>query len=367
MSYITAIATANPVHKVNQGTIALFMQRAMQLGEDDARKLRVVFKASGIETRYSVLSDYAQLKDFTFYENSIDLSPFPSTKKRNTFFQHEAPILSHSAAAKALQQSGLDPLKITHLVTVSCTGMYAPGLDIDLIDSLGLPHHVQRTSINFMGCYAAFNALKAADAFCKSDAQAKVLIVCTELCSLHFQRENTDDNLLANALFADGCAAVVVEASTALPRKLLIAAHHSELARQGDKDMAWSIGDIGFEMKLSTYVPDIIRSGIRELTDRLLKKLTLRLKDVQHFAIHPGGKKILEVIEQQLGLRKEQNRWAYEVLKAYGNMSSPTVLFVLKEIFDRLDKKNDQENILSFAFGPGLTLESMVFTYQQND
>lgn len=367
MSYITAIATANPIHKVNQDAIALFMQRAMQLNHDDMRKLKVVFKASGIETRFSVLSDYAQLRDFTFYPNSVDLHPLPSTKKRNTFFQQHAPGLSYNAATKALQQSGLAPIEITHIITVSCTGMYAPGLDIDLVDSLGLVHHVQRTSINFMGCYAAFNALKAADAFCKSDEQAKVLIVCTELCSLHFQRENTEDNLLANALFADGSAAVIVEAKSKQPRKLLLAACHSELARQGDKDMAWSIGDFGFEMKLSTYVPDIIRTGIHELTNRLLAKLAIRLEHIQHFAMHPGGKKILEVIEQELGLRKEQNQWAYHVLKNYGNMSSPTVLFVLKEIFDRMEKKNNQENVLSFAFGPGLTLESMVFTYQQHD
>lgn len=366
MSFITAIATANPPHKLSQEAATAFMLRSMQLGTEDARKLMILFRASGIETRYSMLEDYGRSENFTFYTNTPTLDPFPSTKKRNEAYQLYAPLLSTEAANKALKQSGVAARDITHLITVSCTGMYAPGLDIDLVDSLQLPLHVQRTNINFMGCYAAFNALKAADAFCNSGSDVKVLVVCTELCSLHFQKENTEDNLLANALFSDGSAAVIVEASPHVSRCLHITAYHSQLARQGNKDMAWNIGDQGFEMKLSSYVPDVIRSGIKELTTTLLAKLRLTIGEIQHLAIHPGGKRILETIEQELGLQKEQNQWAYYVLRNYGNMSSPTVLFVLKEIMDRLEKKNDKESVLSFAFGPGLTLESMVFTYQHN-
>lgn len=366
MSFITAIATANPPHKLNQTQIAEFIIRFMRLSTEDARKLSVIFRASGIDTRFSMLEDYGRTENFTFYANTPSFDPFPSTKKRNEAYQLYAPLLSTEAASKALKQSGVAARDITHLITVSCTGMYAPGLDIDLVDSLQLPLHVQRTNINFMGCYAAFNALKAADAFCNSGDKTKVLIVCTELCSLHFQKENTEDNLLANALFSDGSAAVIVEASPLANRSMHITAHHSELARQGNKDMAWNIGDLGFEMKLSSYVPDVIRSGIKELTTTLLAKLHLTLPEIQHLAIHPGGKKILESIEQELGLTAQQNQWAYHVLKHYGNMSSPTVLFVLKEILDRLERKNDKETILSFAFGPGLTLESMVFTYQHH-
>lgn len=366
MSFITTIATANPPHKLKQTQIAEFITRFMHLPADDARKLSVIFRASGIDTRFSMLEDYGRSENFTFYANTPSFDPFPSTKKRNEAYQLYAPLLSTEAASKALKQSGVAARDITHLITVSCTGMYAPGLDIDLVDSLQLPLHVQRTNINFMGCYAAFNALKAADAFCNSGSEVKVLIVCTELCSLHFQKENTEDNLLANALFSDGSAAVLVESSPRVAKSLHIAAYHSELARQGNKDMAWTIGDQGFEMKLSSYVPDVIRSGIKELTTTLLEKLKLTINDIQHMAIHPGGKRILECIEQELGLTTQQNQWAYHVLRSYGNMSSPTVLFVLKEIFDRLEKKNDKETILSFAFGPGLTLESMVFTLQHH-
>jgi alpha-pyrone synthase len=363
MSFISAIATATPPHVFSQTAIAAFQQRAMQLNENDTRKLNALFKVSGIEKRHSMLEDYGKTENFTFYSNTPTHEPFPSTKKRNDAYQQYAPLLSTEAATKALRQSNVSAKDITHLITVSCTGSYAPGLDIDLVDSLQLPLHVQRTNIHFMGCYAAFNALKAADAFCKGNKKNKVLIVCTELCSLHFQKENTEDNMLANALFADGAAAVVVEAAPIATQTLRITAYYSELARQGNKDMAWSVGDWGFEMKLSSYVPDVIRSGIKELTGKLLTSLNLSVERIHHFAIHPGGRKILETIEQELNLTKEQNQWAYYVLKNYGNMSSPTVLFVLEQLFNSLEKKNEKETILSFAFGPGLTLESMLFTY----
>jgi len=236
--------------------------------------------------------------------------------------------------------------------------MYAPGLDIDLVNSMGLKSTVSRSAINYMGCYAAFSALKIADAICQSDAQAKVLIVCVELCSIHFQRCKTDENMLVNALFGDGAAAVLVEQSPVGNTNLEILNSHCDILPDGETEMAWNIDDHGFQMKLSSYVPELIKTGIGKLTQDLLKKLQLDLKDVNQFAIHPGGKKILEVIEQELKLTKENNKHAYKVLCNYGNMSSPTVLFVLRSMLREL--KND-EKILGVAFGPGLTLESMMF------
>jgi prepilin-type processing-associated H-X9-DG protein len=362
MSYITAIATANPVNRFSQSTIAEFMQKKMQLKNGQSRKLKSIFKYSGIAYRHSVLNDYGRTKDFEFYpETEIEL--FPSTQRRLAVFREHALSLSVVAVNKLIQSaSHFKANEITHLIVVCCTGMYAPGLDIELVNALKLPTTVQRTAINFMGCYAAINALKVADAFCKSDSTAKVLVVCTELCSLHFQREDTEDNLIANALFADGSAAVLVESHSASALTLSLESFHSDLATQGSEDMAWHIGDLGFEMKLSAYVPAIIQSGISSLTDSLLQKISKKFSDIKHFAIHPGGKRILEVIEQELGISKDQNKAAYEVLKNYGNMSSPTILFVLEELIKSLNNNDIGEHILSFAFGPGLTLESMVLT-----
>jgi prepilin-type processing-associated H-X9-DG protein len=359
MSFITAFGTANPSNQFSQLALADFMVRSMQLNPGDERKLRTIFRATGIDYRYSVLADYGKSNDFDFYPNTPDFEPFPSTQKRLEAFRHYALPLS-LAAIDNLKASSADLQKITNLIVVSCTGMYAPGLDIDLIKALNLPTTIQRTCITFMGCYAAFNALKVADAYCKSDANSKVLIVCTELCSLHFQKEPTENNLLANALFADGSAAVLVEAQSEQTIKLSLEHFHNDLAPEGEHDMAWSVGDLGFEMKLSAYVPGIIQSGIQQLTNSLLKKIRKEIQDIKYVAVHPGGKKIVEVIEHQLGLSREQNRLAFEVLRQYGNMSSPTVLFVLNEIFKSLSRADDGERILSLAFGPGLTLESMV-------
>ena len=362
MGYITAIGSATPSHALAQSSIADFMVHAMRLGQDDARKLRTVFRASGIEKRHSVIDDYGRTADFTFFENSSSMEPFPSTRRRLELYRRHALALSLDAVHRCLERvPDLRRDAITHLVVVSCTGMYAPGLDIDLVKALGLNSSIARTCINFMGCYAAFNALRLASAACQADPGSKVLIVCTELCSIHFQKENTDDNLLANALFGDGSAAVLFEASPRRGITLELEESHCELATEGEHDMTWTVGDLGFEMRLSSYVPDIIRSGIRNLTRSLLAKIRRQPSDISFYAIHPGGKKILETIESELGMSKDQNRYAYQVLRNFGNMSSPTVLFVLQALCQELRPEDDKKRILSFAFGPGLTLESALF------
>jgi predicted naringenin-chalcone synthase len=361
MSYITSIGTANPRNCLKQRDIANFMVKVMNLQTDDARKLRALYRASGIETRCSVLSDYGRENDFDFFPNNELHKPFPTTRQRMDLFKKHALELSLAAVRNCLNKSPSSKKpEITHLIVVSCTGLYAPGLDIELVKALGLTTTVNRTCINFMGCYAAFNGMKLADVFCEREKNAKVLLVCTELCSIHFQKENTEDNFLASALFADGSAALLVEAQSRKGINLRPLSFHCELAPEGAQDMAWSVGDWGFEMKLSTYVPDVIRRGITQLAKSLLKKIDTDLSEVDYYAIHPGGKKILAVIEKELNLKKEQNRFAYEVLRHFGNMSSPTVLFVLNEIAKTLTVEDQHKNILSFAFGPGLTLESML-------
>lgn len=361
MSFITAIGTAVPAHRISQEAIADFMVYAMDLPPDEARKLRTIFKASGIRYRHSVLSDYNRTADFEFYPNTERLDPFPSTALRNQKYREHALALSREAVRQCLHKRGhVDVTSITHLITVSCTGLYAPGLDIELVRALGLSSGVHRTGINFMGCYAAFTAMKVAHALCASHVSARVLIVCTEMCSLHFQRAITDDNLLANSLFADGAAALLMESQPPAGVNLRVTGFHNALAPNGTEHMAWNIGDAGFEMKLSSYVPDVIQEGIGTLTHDLLSRFSRSISQISHLAIHPGGKKILTTIEKTLGLTPEQNKHAYHVLENYGNMSSPTVLFVLSTLLNSLSEKNSGESILSFAFGPGLTLESML-------
>ena len=360
MSFITAIGTAVPKHVFRQSQLADFMVRAMQLDDMEAKKLRTIFRATGIATRASVLSDYGKKGDFTFYSNEPDFEPFPSTRSRNEIYRKQAIELSRHAVEDTLHPS-FDKKTITHLITVSCTGLYAPGLDIDLINTLRLPITTHRTCINFMGCYAAISALKAADAFCTADPSARVLIVCTELCSLHFQKKPTDDNYLANALFADGASAVLVEGNSNRGVRIEMSRFHTMLIQNGSSHMAWNVGDFGFEMRLSTYVPDLLEKNITEFCARLVAESNSTIASLKYLAVHPGGKKILSAVESALGVTKEMNGPAYAILKNFGNMSSPTVLFVLKSIVDQLSREDHHEEIASFAFGPGLTLEGVLF------
>jgi predicted naringenin-chalcone synthase len=370
-SYLGAIGTANPVHRIAQPQIAEFMARALQFGEGDTRKLRALYRVSGIEHRYSVLPDYGRpAGEYTFFPNSPTLEPFPSVGQRMAVYRREAlPLAVEAVRASLAQVPGFAVDTITHLVTVSCTGMYAPGLDIELVQALGLRPDVRRTCVNFMGCYAAVNAIKLADAFCRADAEARVLIVSVELCTLHFQKSPEEDHLISNALFGDGAAACLVQAAP-LPDgapSLALAGFHCGLEPDGHDDMAWHINDFGFEMTLSSYVPKLIQRGIGKLTDGLLASLPVQLRDIHHFAIHPGGRKILETIETELGLTRDDNRHAYRVLRDYGNMSSATVLFVLREVLAAATPADHGAPVLSFAFGPGLTMEAMLLEISFNN
>jgi predicted naringenin-chalcone synthase len=253
-----------------------------------------------------------------------------------------------------------DRHQITHLVTVSCTGMYAPGIDIEIVQNLQLNSSTKRTSINFMGCYGAFNAIKVADSICRASPNAKVLMVCVELCTIHFQKSMSLDNIISNSIFADGAAAALIESQSNKKKYFSLEHFHCDLLPQTNKEMAWHISDSGFDIVLSSYVPEIIETGIAKFTHNMLSQYKIKIADIDFFAIHPGGLKILQACEASLGISPEQNKYAYHVLKNYGNMSSATILFVLKALFDDLDCQDNGKLIFSCAFGPGLTLESML-------
>jgi predicted naringenin-chalcone synthase len=367
--HITAIGTAVPAYEIRQENAPEWVATSLALPSSEARKIRLIYRATGIQTRYSVIPDFSSMEGqrvlFPLTEN---LEPFPSTADRMAIYKREAPALA-SQAIRNMQLPADYFNKITHLITVSCTGMYAPGLDIDLINQFGLPPHVQRTCIYFMGCYAAFNALKTAEAICRAYPDAKVLIADIELCTLHFQKIDTEDQLLANAIFADGAAGVLIE--SVLPDKGLISLEgfHSGLIPEGSNEMAWHIGDFGFEMKLSSYVPKLLGSKIKSFIEKIKEQLKTPSDVIDYFAFHPGGKKILTEIENGLDITPYENRWAYEVMKQYGNMSSATILFVLQHLMKTLRKENYRQGaqVLAAAFGPGLIMESAMLHLQNLD
>ena len=266
--------------------------------------------------------------------------------------------LSARAIKNCLEnQSGLS--EITHLITVTCTGLSAPGLDLQLMELLDLPKNIFRTSVNFMGCYAAIHALKLADALCIADPDAKVLIVCTELCTLHFQQEATMDNITSSLLFGDGSAAVLVTGDRDKSDGFPILGFYGEVMSKAKQDMSWELSSTGFKMTLSSYIPPLIEEDFEKLVTNALARHGIAQDQITHWSIHPGGRKILEGIEKSLSLPKEKLDTSYRILREYGNMSSPTILFVLKEILSSMDIKQKQ-TIFGAAFGPGLTMETFI-------
>ncbi len=358
---ITAIGIANPQYKRLQTETAEQIALSLNLKPAEKRLLKSVYKATGIEQRYSVLSDYCKLPgEYDFFPNNAEAA-FPGTAARMKIYKDNALDLALSAIENCLSQlNNFNYSDITHLITVSCTGMYAPGLDIEIVQKLNLNSTTKRTAINFMGCYGAYNAIKVADAICQSDCNASVLIVCVELCTIHFQKSMHIDNVISNSLFADGAAAALIQSTHKYKKYFTLESFHNDLLPQTQKEMAWHIGDNGFDIALSTYVPDIVKSGIAAFTHNLLNKQGLVLQDVDFYAIHPGGQKILQACEIALNINKNHNKYSYQILRQYGNMSSATILFVLKAIWDDLGNQDHQKNIFSCAFGPGLTLESMM-------
>lgn len=363
MSKIISISTAVPEYRHEQKDILTFMQNVFAMNEADKRKLRFLYHQSTINTRYSVLADYGlQADKWTFYPGTENLEPFPDLELRMKWYNKTAAPLSQQAIERCIDKK-IGKEEITHLITVSCTGMSAPGLDLQIIEAMDLPRNIFRTSVNFMGCYAAIHALKLADALCSENSNARVLIVCTELCTLHFQKENNVDNITSSLLFGDGAAAVLVAGDRAMEEGLHIKNFYSEISFKGKKDMSWQLSSSGFLMTLSGYVADLIEEDFKGLVENALRHSSLGKADISHWCIHPGGKKILTSIQNSIAITEKALAQSYSVLRDYGNMSSPTILFVLKQIMDELENQPGQRtNIFGAAFGPGLTMETFILS-----
>ena len=359
MSKIVSIGKAVPAYAHQQHDILSFMQRIYAMNEAGNRKLQFLYHQSGIDTRYSVIGDYTKpAREWRFYPPTENLEPFPALESRMHCYEQHAAPLSLEAIRDCLDGK-LAPREITHLITVSCTGMSAPGLDLEIVALLGLPKTIFRTSVNFMGCYAAIHALKLADALCASDGDAKILIVCTELCTLHFQRDPTMNNILSSLLFSDGSAAALVTQDDYPLRGLHIDGFYSEIIAKGEKDMSWELSSTGFQMGLSSYIPDLIEEDFAGLVTNALEKHHIPREVVSHWCIHPGGKKILDSIYKSLHFTNGHLDTSYQVLKEYGNMSSATILFVLQQMMSTFDYGKPNV-VFGAAFGPGLTMESFI-------
>lgn len=286
---------------------------------------------------------------------SAEHGPGPTTAARMRYYSVRVVPLTLRAARQALERAATPAETITHLVTVSCTGFAAPGVDAGLIQQLPLPPTVARTHIGFMGCHGSINALRVAKAFADSDPSARVLICAVELCSIHFHYGMDPQKLVANALFADGAAAVVGVAGDAAPHDAWrVTATGSCLLPNSGAAMSWGIGDHGFDMQVSPRVPGYIARSLKPWLTNWLDQHGLNVSNVRSWAVHPGGPRILSAVEESLALDRDALAVSREVLAECGNMSSPTVLFIV----NRLRNRDAPRPCVLLGFGPGLAAEA---------
>jgi predicted naringenin-chalcone synthase len=324
--------------------------------------VHAIYGRSGIETRHSVVRDFfpdaaAEL----YYTAADDTLISPGTEERNRLYAREARKLAVGTAQRALDGcKAFSATDVTHVIFVSCTGFANPGPDYHLVRDLGLRGQTQRYVLGFMGCYASFPALRLAQQICQADPQAVVLLVSVELCTLHMQISSQPDTILANALFSDGAAAALVSARPPQGGALVLEAFHTALVPSGAGDMAWEIGNEGFNIVLSSYVPEIIGANLPAL---LANSLGSTLEQIRHWAVHPGGRAILEKVTQALHLDAGALEASYSVLRDFGNMSSATIFFVLEKMLGNPEIVS-QEPICALAFGPGLTVETALLHFQ---
>ncbi|MHA7288460.1 type III polyketide synthase [Arthrobacter sp. MDT3-24] len=369
--YVRSLETAVPPTVLVQTEARDVFAAQPGLTRLGSRLVSTCFDSAAIDTRHTAVEEMTMAfrsDDPQFFDPSTGLLLNPTTKVRNEFFAREVTKLFIESARAAVDACpDLSLLDITHVITVSCTGFFNPGPDYKIVRALGLDPAVQRYHLGFMGCYAAFPALRAAKSFCEADPQAVVLVVCAELCSLHVRTSNDPDTIMGSALFADGAAAAIITARNDPDAPALMQLDHFEtvLTPVGEESMAWNIGDHGFEMVLGNYVPHIIDDHIiGALAPLLTRDPSLRglpYRDIRHWAIHPGGRSILDKVQTRLELTDEQLVPARDTLRDYGNMSSATVLFVLRHILEQPPVEGE-ERICSMAFGPGLTVETGLFT-----
>ncbi|WP_421772890.1 type III polyketide synthase [Gracilimonas sp.] len=363
--FIHDIATSVPPFSSDQQHIREVMKKHVGTDRKTEAIIHRIYTQSGIEKRHSVVQDFEPNKHGKLFFNGQAKSE-PGTAARNKVYEEESKKLFVDVGRKLLADNPhISSNEITHVVTVSCTGFFAPGPDYELVKALRLKPSTERFHVGFMGCYAAFPAMKMAESFCKADSDAVVLVVAAELCSLHFQFKNNLDNLLSGSVFADGAAGMLISSKPPKKQGFEIRKLASSLAPKGEKDMAWTIGDSGFNMILSTYVPDIINENLESVVKPLYESYKLSRTDIDYWALHPGGRAILDKIEDNLSLQPHQISASRAVLSEFGNMSSATVLFVLKKLLD--SGLSAGQNILPMAFGPGLTIESGLFKVYHPD
>ena len=385
MPVIQSIGVASPGTVLAQdAALAAAIERAAP-DPDHTRRLRALYRRSGVASRATVLNSFDAFYPAIANKTAARDGANPSTRERMRIWSREAPLLALAAAQDAITRASADTdeaarsdlvASITHVITVSCTGFDAPGVEIALIKSLGIRRDAARLNLGFMGCHGAMNGLRAASDIVRAHPSARVLLVTVELCSLHFAYGNRADDIVANAIFGDGAAAALVCSSESgavagvvdgPAARWAVIDHFSTIVDDdpdesqwgGENAMAWAVGDHGFQMTLSARVPGIIESTIRNPVDAWLRSNGVSVAGVDLWAVHPGGSRVLDAVEAALSLEPEKLAASRAVLNEHGNMSSSTVLFVGQRLgLDRSSEAQSGSLAVMIAFGPGLSIEA---------
>ena len=347
-AYLNRIATAVPEHDVHNAFV-VFAEKMLA----DPR-LRPVFRRmvsrANIAHRYSFLDPQKGSGQFSSHDAHEFYRPgnFPNTARRMELFEQSAPVLMRKAVDR-LALNEKERSSITHVLVTCCTGLYAPGLDFEIVDHLGLSPGVERTMVGFMGCYAAINALKLARHIVRSDPKAGVLMVNLELCTLHLQETQELEQVLSFLIFADGAAASLI---TAREQGFALDSFKAVTVPETRGLITWKIRGLGFDMFLSGQVPAELARALHE------GELMAERDGIDLWAVHPGGRSILDAVQKGLELPAGALAASREVLSCFGNMSSATVMFVLQRM---MQQARPGQRGCAMSFGPGLTAETMRF------
>ncbi len=354
---VIGLGTAVPAHSISQNESCDHAKVYSCANERQGKLIEELYSRTEIGKRSSVLlAAEKQEIGVEFFPIPSDLyDKGPGTAERMRTYNLHAANLSAQACRFAMQDSDINIDKISHLVTASCTGFSAPGFDVQLIESLSMNRNVSRTHIGFMGCHGAMNALRVAEGYCGLNKQATILLCATEICSVHFQYGLQRNDLIANSLFADGSAALVLNGTS--EGKIKYLGSLSYVIPNSHDAITWQISNNGFVMTLSSYVRALIQRYLPGFLVGWLKQYSLTLKDIASWAVHPGGPRIINAVQTCLSLPSSSLEISRQVLAEYGNMSSPTVLFILQRL---LQSGNAMPSVM-LGFGPGLTIEAALF------
>jgi len=358
MSKIISISTAEPATKVSQGEVREFIQELFSERRSDLNRLIGVFENTSIVSRH-----FTEEKSWYGMEHGF--------AERNDLYIQSAVKMSEECSMKCLDDAGLKPDEIHHIIFASSTGLSTPSIDARLFNTMKFNLHVKRTPIWGLGCAGGAAGLSRAIEYTMAFPSHAVLLIAIELCGLTFQKDDySKNNLVGTSLFSDGAAAAVIvgdghplheshSRSMALSGINLLSSL-STIFDNSLEVMGWDVKDTGLKVIFSKNIPTIVHNSVRQNVQELANENKIGLSDIKHFAVHPGGPKVMDAYEQALGLQNDALRFSKKVLREHGNMSSPTVLYVLKEFLKSREYNPDEYGLIS-ALGPGFSSELVLF------